>query len=306
MKIEKLAVLMDDEYAPSNLAGSHLLHELKKLGFVAEKLSLRDVFLPTGAYDTMFNVYYGEMGDGGCIAAALELQGKKFIGNNSRTCSLMWNKVASKLIFQNLGLDTPNYWFAPSREKSSHDFFQEVNRLTYPLIAKPVSGAASEHSRFIENAAQLETFIQIDLHSLQDGVMFIEEFIRGTEMSCGKITSIQDALPVVEIRLKEGVLYQDNRVKFTPGLKDNIIPAAVDSGVYQEVQRVAKRLHEFYRASFFSRTDFIYDASSKKIQVLEINANPGLLETSLLPLMAKHAGMDYADFIHALIAESLV
>ena len=167
-----------------------------------------------------------------------------------------------------------------------------------------MNGAASENIHLISDHQQLESFVQTNRALIDSGYYFFEQFIKGRELSAGYINALDILLPVIEIHLI-GQEYQSNKVKFTPGLKENIIPAKINREVYDKAQMIAKDLNSIFHCEAFSRTDMIYDEEKQELYLLEINTNPGLLEKSLLPLMGKVAGVNEPDFFLRLIQHSL-
>lgn len=301
----KVGILFNPDYIPSLLASTHICNILKKTGIEMIMLSIEDLIGDKKQCDIVLNVYYGEIGDGGIVSGILEQQHIAFIGNSQYACALMMNKVVSKMLLGRSGYLTPPFWYKPNVQKSDVSLVHEItNAVRYPILAKPVNGAASENIHFINNSDKLSVFLTKFRFLIDSGYYFFEQFIEGRELSAGYVDAIGKSLPVIEIKLK-GEKYQSNRVKFSPGLKENTIPANVSSTVYQQAQKIARDLHDVFYCSAFSRTDIIYDEENEKLYVLEINTNPGLLEKSLLPLMVKTLGINDGEFFTRLIYHSL-
>lgn len=300
-----VGILTNHNYSPSVLAYQYIQEVLENAGIKTIALSLDHIIKNEINCDTIFNVYYGEIGDGGIVSGLLEKLGVPFIGNTQYTCSLMMNKVVSKLFFLRHKCNTPPFWYEPDAQKSVEDIIKEVeDKIKYPLLAKPVNGAASENIHLINRTDELRSFISNNRAFVDGSYFFFEEFQCGRELSVGYVDGLETKLPVVEIKLL-GDMYQSNKVKFSPGLKENIIPANLPVDVYNQAQKIAHDLHIAFNCSSFSRTDMIYDEHNQKLYVLEINTNPGLLEKSLLPLMVKTAGVSNIEFFLHLIRRSL-
>ena len=95
-----IGILVNTDYAPSVMATTFIQKVLKEAGFKTITLSLDDVIENKINCSTIFNVYYGDIGDGGIISGILEHNKVSFIGNNQYSCSLMLNKIVSKIIFK--------------------------------------------------------------------------------------------------------------------------------------------------------------------------------------------------------------
>jgi D-alanine-D-alanine ligase len=195
--------------------------------------------------------------------------------------------------------------YRPNLQRTNQDIIQEIeNNIVYPLLTKPVNGAASENITLINNKKQLSDFIAINRVFIDSGYYFFEQFIKGRELSTGRISAINKLLNVIEIKLI-GEKYQSNRVKFSSGFKENIVPAKIPPKIYNEAQSIARDLHSAFYCRTFSRTDMIYDEENQKLYPIEINTNPGLLENSLLLLLVKTSGMSIREFFLKLIHHSI-
>ena len=104
-----VGILVNRNYEPSVLAYQYIQEVLRKTGIKTVTLSLGDILENNVGCDTLFNVYYGEIGDGGIVSGLLEKQGISFVGNTQYTCSLMMNKIVSKLKFIHHKCMTPPF-----------------------------------------------------------------------------------------------------------------------------------------------------------------------------------------------------
>lgn len=300
----RVGILVNGDYMPSVLAGDYIRAVLHKAGTKTDFLALSDVIEGTIKDDVVVNVYYGELGDGGIISGMLEEQKVPFVGNSQYSCALMYNKVASKLLFRNKGYATPAYWYSPSAKKQDVALSNEIiSEVSLPVLAKTVTGAASENLCLINKKEELVTFVKEYRGLIDSGYYFFERFIKGIELTAGYVNMLGKLLPVVEIELINTVI-QSHAVKFSNGFKNNILPARIDEYDYRRVQQIAKEVHELFKCRVFSRTDIIYEESSRTIYLLESNSNPGLLESSLLPLMVRASGISYLDFLQKLIGSA--
>lgn len=296
-----VGILVNRDYMPSVLAGDYIRAVLQKAGTKTNLLALSDVVNHNIRDNVVINVYYGELGDGGIVSGMLEEQKVPFVGNSQYSCALMYNKVASKLLFQNKGYATPTFWYSPSAKKQDLDLYHEIiKEVSLPMLAKTVTGAASENLCLIHKEEELVAFVKDHRELIDSGYYFFEQFIKGIELTAGYINVLGKLLPVVEIELAETVI-QSHVVKFSHGLKNNILPARINEVDYLSVQYIAKEVHELFKCRVFSRTDIIYEESSKTIYLLESNSNPGLLENSLLPLMSKASGTSNLNLLQRLI-----
>ena len=111
-----------------------------------------------------------------------------------------------------------------------------------------------------------------------------------------KLTSAvigQKAYDVIEIRAADGGWY-DYNAKYAKGGSIHVLPAKLKGNIYQNVQELALKAHRTLGCRGVSRTDFRYDdtpGGTGELVVLEVNTQPGMTETSLVPELAGHAGL---------------
>jgi D-alanine-D-alanine ligase len=301
-----VGIISNTSYSPSVLAMEYIKKTLESDGIRPLVFNLDDLIAGKVTSEIVFNVYYGEIGDGGIVSGLLDAQGIRYVGNSQYSCSLMLNKVVAKELFLQERLNTASYWYASDAKKSNDELLKGIESVTtYPLLVKPATGAASENIVLITDSECLTGFIGKNRSIIDTGYYFFERFLKGIEVSAGYIHAIAKDLPIVEISLK-GEQYQSNKVKFNPGLKENIIPARLPHNVYQEAQRIVKSLSHTFASTAFIRADMIYVEDEEKLYLLEVNTNPGLLETSLLPLMAQHAGYSKGTLFSKLMDQALL
>ncbi|HEX9766809.1 MAG TPA: hypothetical protein VGA36_08590, partial [Nitriliruptorales bacterium] len=124
--------------------------------------------------------------------------------------------------------------------------------------------------------------------------------IAGVEVA----TSILDgeALPAVEIQPKEGIY--DFAARYTAGTVEFHVPARLDHEVTERVRAAAVAAYEAVGARHVSRCDLIVDEHGTPF-ILELDTCPGMTETSLLPLAAQAAGLDFGDLCERLVTLAL-
>ena len=100
------------------------------------------------------------------------------------------------------------------------------------------------------------------------------------------------ALGVIDIVSKKSGWY-DYEAKYAPGGSQHILPAQIPADVYAKCQDYALAAHNALGCRGVSRTDFRYDDKTGDLIALEVNTQPGLTPTSLLPEQAAHCGMSF-------------
>lgn len=280
-------------------------HVLQALGAHVQPVELDDLMVGSVRCDTLINVYYGTIGDSGIVAGLCAQYQQPFVGNSQLSCALMYNKIVAKRLIRSAGFATPAHWYGSAPEQTAEELEAAVlAAVGLPMMAKPVDGAASENMWLLAKHTDVQSFIREKRALIDSGFYFFEQFIPGTEISAGYSDAIGIEMPVAEIELRDAA-FQTNAVKFSSGGKRNIVPARLPADGYTEAQRAARVLHAAFGATALSRTDMIYSFGDERLYVLEINSNPGLLESSLFPLIAATAGVNAEMLFDRLIQHSL-
>lgn len=183
-----------------------------------------------------------------------------------------------------------------------------VNKVTnFPVVVKPCSNGSSFGVSIVHNNEQLVKAIQAAF-KIEKKVL-IEEFISGTEVTCGVLYNLDGkktlmALPVTEIVPSKGHDFFDYKAKYKSGHSDEITPARIDKETTSRVQENAEKAHQLLGCRAYSRTDMII--RGKDIYVLETNTLPGLTSASLFPKAAFSVGLTFSQLLDKIIESSLV
>jgi len=165
----------------------------------------------------------------------------------------------------------------------------EVDRvLGWPAIVKPSKQGSTVGLTLVKRETDLARAIAEAF--LWDDEVMVERFIPGRELTVGVLGT--DALPPGEIIPKHELF--DYECKYTPGMSEEIFPAALDAALARKLQELAVQAHRALKLSGYSRIDFRVTGGGD-IFCLEANNLPGLTRTSLFPQAARAAGIDYAE-----------
>ncbi len=130
----------------------------------------------------------------------------------------------------------------------------------------------------------------------------VERYIPGKELTCAVIGD--QALDVIEI-VQHAVLRL--RGEICPGGSKHLLPAPILPFVYQEVRRLALKAHHALGCRGVTRADFRYDdqaVGTEGLVCLEVNTQPGMTETSLVPELAIHAGMTFDELVRWMVEDA--
>ncbi len=136
-----------------------------------------------------------------------------------------------------------------------------------------------------------------------DDRVLLERFVAGRELAISVVGTAEPwALPVVEAIPRDRDFY-DFEARYTPGLTDFVAPARLPDAVAQEAAALALACYRALGCRGMSRVDMILDADDR-LWVLEINAIPGMTDTSLLPKAAEAAGLGFDEVVERILAEA--
>jgi D-alanine-D-alanine ligase len=244
--------------------------------------------------EVAFVAMHGPGGEDGTTQELLEILGIPFTGPGVAACARCVDKVLAKHELREAGLPTPD-WFAFNemafRELGAADALPALEeRLGFPLVVKPGRGGSSLGVRFAAGPAEVPEAL-VAAFSYDSRVM-LERFADGRELAVSVLGG--EALPVVEAIPAEGDRY-DFEARYEIGRTNFACPAELAE---EDAAAVVSASVSAYRAlgcSGFSRVDLILTEHGP--QVLEVNAIPGLTDTSLLPQAAEVAGMGFEELV---------
>ncbi len=258
--------------------------------------------LTLGQPDVAFIAMHGLGGEDGTAQELLEILGIPFTGPGVVACGRCIDKVLAKHELRAAGIPTPD-WFAFNetafRELGAGDALGGLEeRLGFPLVVKPSRGGSALGVKFAENWFDVPEAL-ISAFSYDDRVL-LERFVDGRELAVSVLGD--EPLPVVEAIPSSGDRY-DFEARYEIGRTSFVCPAELDRDAATAVSETALAAYETLGCSGFSRVDLILGDDGP--QVLEVNAIPGLTDTSLLPQAAEAAGMSFEQLVEKILELAL-
>ena len=246
--------------------------------------------------DVAFIALHGSFGEDGTIQGLLDRLNIPYQGSGVLASALCFNKLASKMIYEQQELLVPNYISIYKNEKIELEIC--INKIGLPLVVKPAQAGSSIGMSVVKSKDSLKK--AIDNAFIHDNTVIIESYIKGIELTCGVIGNDNLlALPVVEIIPDSKCEFFDYKAKYTKGLTKEICPAQIDEKLSKIVKKYSKHAHKALFCRGYSRTDMIL--CDQKIYIIETNTIPGMTSTSLFPLAAKTAGISFEALLDKLI-----
>jgi D-alanine-D-alanine ligase len=175
--------------------------------------------------------------------------------------------------------------------------------LPRPYVIKPLSEGSSV-GVFIVTEAHEHPPQELNRPDWSLGEFLIcEKYIAGKELTCAVLGD--RSLDVIEI--VPTVQFYDYEAKYAPGGSKHVLPAQILPNVYQEVRRLALQAHKALGCRGVSRADFRYDDSmdgTRGLVCLEVNTQPGMTETSLVPELAAYAGITFDELVQWMVEDA--
>jgi D-alanine-D-alanine ligase len=248
--------------------------------------------------DVAFVAMHGLGGEDGTVQELLEILGVPFTGPGIAACGRCIDKVLAKHELRGAGVPTPE-WFAFNetafRELGAGDALGGLEeRLGFPLVVKPSRGGSALGVKFAASSKEVPEAL-VSAFSYDDRVL-LERFVEGRELAVSVLGG--EPLPVVEAIPAGGDRY-DFEARYEIGRTEFACPARLDDGETAAVTAAATDAYEALGCSGFSRVDLILADDGP--QVLEVNAIPGLTDTSLLPQAAEAAGISFERLVERIL-----
>ena len=284
--IEKIGVLMGGvsaERAVSLKSGDAITAALRRLGRNVQPIDVDAEIAQTlraTQVSTAFIALHGGGGEDGSIQGLLETLRIPYTGSGVLASALGMDKEQSCALFAHHGIPTPHSVFVTQKEAAPTLPFD------FPVIVKPVSQGSSLGVTRVLRADALEEAMATAF--ALDARIMIQPYITGQEVQVG----ILQETPLGAIEIRPKTEFYDYTAKYVPGMSEHLFPALLPPEVYQQVLSLGLAAHQALGCSGVSRVDLLVDQEMNPY-VLEVNTLPGMTETSLLPEIARHVGMDF-------------
>jgi D-alanine-D-alanine ligase len=295
---KKIGVLMGGlsaEREVSLKSGTAVLDALQARGYRAVGVDVgRDLpeRLAAEGVQVAFIALHGRFGEDGSVQGLLEMMGIPYTGSGVLASALAMNKVYSKVVFRAAGLTIAPYQVLRQKETLALSF-------ALPVVVKPSQEGSSVGVSIVRELGAMDAALAEAFS--YDSEILVERFIDGREVQVGILDG--QALGAIEI-VPKGEFY-DFEAKYTPGMADHILPARLPADIYAEVLRAGELAHATLGCASYSRVDFLVTAAGESY-ILEVNTLPGMTDLSLLPEIARGAGIEFPELIERiLLAASL-
>lgn len=243
--------------------------------------------------DVIFNALHGRWGEDGAVQGLLEIMNIPYTHSGVRASAIAMDKMSAKAMFTEYEIPCARHTWVTRGDIANG------KAMPPPYVLKPNNEGSSVGVEIILTAEEEQNMLARDwVHG--DGVMQ-EEFIAGREMT----VAVKDgkAMEVIEILTGNHAFY-DFESKYAQGGSEHIVPADIHSDLRDRMQRHAEEAYRALGCRGVARADFRYDPEQDRLAILEINTQPGMTPTSLVPDAARHDGLSFADIVAWMVEDA--
>ncbi len=247
--------------------------------------------------DVCFNALHGRFGEDGCVQGVLECLDLPYTHSGVLSSALAMHKERAKDVMRPAGVPVADAEVVTRREAIARHVLKP------PYVVKPVAEGSSVGVVIVGNGANRppEAIAQGDL----DELVMVERFIPGRELTCAVIGEfVSDVIEIVPLK---GLAFYDYEAKYAPGGSRHALPADILPDVYQLVRKYTLAACKALGCRGAARADFRYDDRTDgtgELICLEVNTQPGMTETSLVPELAQHAGWSFGELVRWLVEDA--
>jgi len=249
--------------------------------------------------DVAFNALHGVWGEDGHVQGILETLEIPYSHSGVLASALAMDKEKSKILFKNKKIPISNSLIV-SRQEAARGHVLET-----PYVIKPVNQGSSVGVYIVPKGANRPPQALMSKDWDLGEELMVERYIAGRELTCGVMGDV--ALGVIDIVSRDGLEFYDYEAKYALGGSEHILPAQIPDDIYRRVQTYTLEAHKVLGCRGVSRADFRYDDTlngTGELIILEVNTQPGMTETSLVPDMARHAGHDFSEFVSWMVEDA--
>lgn len=248
--------------------------------------------------DVVFNALHGPFGEDGTVQGILEYLEIPYTHSGVLASALAMNKEQAKRVAKAVGI--------PVAESKVLDRMniRDKHPMKPPYVVKPVSEGSSFGVVIVKEDQSHPPQIVSSAEWGYGNEVMVERYIAGREFTCAVMGDV--ALGVCEI-VPTGHAFYDYDSKYVPGGSKHVIPAKVSLNIYQKIQTLSLKAHQAIGCRGISRSDFRYDdrhSENGELVWLEVNTQPGMTPTSLVPEIAAHAGHSFGELLKWMVEDA--
>lgn len=300
--MKRIAVVMggtNHEREVSLMSAAGCLRALEELGYEAYPVDIQDsdwiAQLLQKRPDAIFNALHGKGVEDGKIQGVFEHINIPYTHSGVLASAIGMDKCVSKALFQARGIPV-----APHRIALASDAAQ-THLMSPPYVIKPLNQGSSVGVHIIRTNDDVPHFLTTDW--VFGSHVLLERYIPGYELTCGILND--EPLGILDIQIPDNIFYNYS-AKYTSGGSHHAQPTYLSPSLRRQVETMALMAHQALGCRGVTRSDFRLDPTQGEegLFLLEINTQPGMTPTSLVPEMATHRGMSYNQLVDWMIQDA--
>jgi D-alanine-D-alanine ligase len=282
-------------------SGAACADALEQVGYRVTRVDVgRDVasVLSDLKPDVAFNALHGPFGEDGTIQGILEYLSIPYTHSGVLASALAMNKKQAKIVAKAAGIP-----IAQSKVMNRRDIGGK-HPMEPPYVIKPVSEGSSFGVVIVREGQTAPPQAVGSSEWRYGDIVMVERYVHGRELTCAVMGDV--ALGVCEI-VPTGHAFYDYDSKYVPGGSKHVCPAKISLNIYQKIQTLALKAHQAIGCRGVSRSDFRYDdrhSENGEVVWLEVNTQPGMTPTSLVPEIAAEAGHSFGELLSWMVEDA--
>jgi D-alanine-D-alanine ligase len=249
------------------------------------------------APEACFNALHGRFGEDGCMQGVLECLALPYTHSGVLASALAMHKTRAKDVMRAAGVPVAEHRLLTRRDAL------RTHAMEPPYVVKPVTEGSSVGVVIVPPGAS-EPPAEIGSGD-PDEVVMAERYVAGRELTCAVIGDF--VTDVIEIVPLKGLAFYDYEAKYAPGGSRHQLPALLSPKIYEDVRKYTSAAHRALGCRGVSRADFRFDdtpGGSGDLVCLEVNTQPGMTGTSLVPELAAHAGWSFGQLVRWIVEDA--
>ncbi len=248
--------------------------------------------------DVCFNALHGRWGEDGCVQGLLEVLELPYTHSGVLASAIAMDKERTKHIMQSVGVPIARGVIVTPEEALADHVMQP------PYVAKPIAEGSSVGVVIARSGANRPPEAIRTIPTTRDGHIMVEQFVAGHELTCAVIGG--EATEIIDIVAADHLEFYDYEAKYAPGGSKHILPARIPADIYRAIQQHTLTAHQALGCKGVSRCDFRWDPETGDFAFLEINTQPGMTPTSLVPELAQNRGMSFGALVAWLVEDASI
>ena len=248
--------------------------------------------------DVCFNALHGRWGEDGCIQGLLEVLAIPYTHSGVRASAIAMDKQHTKRIVAQAGVPVAHALeVTPEEALADHV-------MPPPYVAKPIAEGSSVGVVIVPTGANRPPEKIRTVPLTADRKLMVERFVPGRELTCAVI--LDEPTEIIDIVSAAHLQFYDYEAKYAPGGSKHILPAVIPAEVRATVQRHTLAAHQALGCRGVSRSDFRWDEAKDDLVFLELNTQPGMTPTSLVPELGQYRGLSFPQLLTLMVEDASI